>query len=65
MAKDVDDDLPKRPVAFAPGQDLGSLSERDLAERIVLLEKEIMRCRAAIAAKEQSRAAADSFFRKP
>jgi uncharacterized small protein (DUF1192 family) len=65
MAREPDNDLPRRPVEFALGQDLGLLSETDLAERIVLLEKEIARCRTAIEGKERSRMAADSFFRKP
>ena len=45
------------------GEDLGPYSLEELGARITLLETEIARCRAAIDAKEGSRAAADAFFK--
>ncbi|HWE05622.1 MAG TPA: DUF1192 domain-containing protein, partial [Rhizomicrobium sp.] len=44
--------------------DLSATSEHELVARIAALETEIARCRDAIAARQSTRAAADSVFRK-
>lgn len=63
MALDTDDIEPagKKPVA---PKDLSTFSVDDLEEYIVRLEAEIARARAAIAAKQAFRNAAESFFKK-
>jgi uncharacterized small protein (DUF1192 family) len=62
--KDEDDDRPKKKITHEIGQDLYLLSVKELEERIALLTEEIERLRAAIASKQSSRSAADSFFKK-
>jgi uncharacterized small protein (DUF1192 family) len=59
-----EDDRPKRKVAHEIGEDLTLLSVEELGERLVLLEQEIARLEAAIAAKRGSRDVADQFFRR-
>ena len=61
---DLDDDrrLPKK--SHMIGEDLTTLSEHELEERIALLEAEAGRIRETLAAKRSSRAAADSFFKR-
>lgn len=61
--KEEDDDRPKK-ITHEIGQDLYLLSVKELEERIALLTEEIERLRAAIASKQSSRSAADSFFKK-
>lgn len=59
--------LPRPPGAEAGhqlGQDLSTLSEVELEERIAALQAEIERLRSALAVKRSSRAAADAFFRR-
>ncbi|HEX3810732.1 MAG TPA: DUF1192 domain-containing protein [Rhizomicrobium sp.] len=46
------------------GEDLSAKSEHELAARIAMLESEIVRCREAIAARQATRSAADSFFKR-
>jgi uncharacterized small protein (DUF1192 family) len=46
------------------GQDLSAFSEHELAARISRLESEIARCREAIKARQATRNAADSFFKR-
>ncbi|HWU26121.1 MAG TPA: DUF1192 domain-containing protein [Rhizomicrobium sp.] len=59
------DEPPKKPkTEILIGQDLSALSEFELAARIMALESEIARCREAIAARQATRAAADTFFKK-
>lgn len=53
---------PKKPKAAKP--DLSLMSVEELGERIVALEEEIAKCKAAIAAKQVSRSSADNFFKK-
>ncbi len=53
---------PKKPGPAA-GEDLAMLSVEELEERVQLFEAEIARLKAAIAAKQSSRQAADSFFK--
>lgn len=59
----MDEDLTKRPVTHEIGTGLDSLSVSELEERIELLETEIARLRAAIAAKGDSRQAAEAAFK--
>ncbi len=59
-----DDDRPKRKITHDIGQDLYLLSINELEERIALLNDEIARLKAAIASKQSTRGAADSFFKK-
>ena len=64
MAKDEDDDRPKKKITHEIGQDLYLLSIKELEERIALLNEEIVRLKASIAGKQTSRGAADTFFKK-
>jgi uncharacterized small protein (DUF1192 family) len=65
MAIDPEEIEPrKKPAGIVPGEDLSTLSEFELKERIALLESEIDRARAAIAARKTTRSAADSFFKR-
>ncbi|MBS7696610.1 MULTISPECIES: DUF1192 domain-containing protein [unclassified Chelatococcus] len=58
-----DDEAPRPVTQHVLGQDLSALSLHELTERIALLRAEIERLTAARAAKEASRAQADSVFR--
>ena len=64
MAKDDDDDRPKKKIVHEIGQDLALLSVNELRERIALLQDEIARLEASIASKQASRSVADTFFQK-
>ncbi len=64
MAKDDDDDRPKKKIVHEIGQDLALLSVNELRERIALLKDEIARLEASIAGKQASRGVADTFFKK-
>jgi len=64
MAKDDDDDRPKKKIVHEIGQDLALLSVNELRERIALLQDEIARLEASIAGKQASRNVADTFFKK-
>ena len=64
MAKDDDDDRPKKKIVHEIGQDLALLSVKELQERIVLLKEEITRLEGSIASKQASRGVADTFFKK-
>ena len=64
MAKDDDDDRPKKKIVHEIGQDLALLSVNELQERIALLKEEIARLEASIASKQSSRNVADTFFKK-
>ncbi|MCX5496569.1 DUF1192 domain-containing protein [Kaistia dalseonensis] len=59
------DDAPvERPVPHRIGEDLATLSIAELGDRVAVLEGEIARLRAAMAAKTASRDAAASFFKR-
>jgi uncharacterized small protein (DUF1192 family) len=60
------DDLPlkKRFTEIVLGQDISQLSEFELAARIMEMEAEIARYREAIGARQATKNAADSFFKK-
>jgi uncharacterized small protein (DUF1192 family) len=64
MAKDDDDDRPKKKIVHEIGQDLALLSVNELRDRIALLKEEIARMEASIASKQASRNVADTFFKK-
>jgi uncharacterized small protein (DUF1192 family) len=65
MAIDPDELLPKKKLTdLVLGQDLSALSEHELEARIAALESEIARCRDAIAARKQTKSAADAFFKR-
>jgi uncharacterized small protein (DUF1192 family) len=54
---------PKTPVVHEIGQNVDDLSAPELAERIALLRAEIGRLEKAKAARQATRAAADSVFK--
>lgn len=58
-----EDDRPKKKLVHEIGQDLSLISVEELKERIALLEGEIERLKADMAAKEKSRSAAESVFK--
>jgi uncharacterized small protein (DUF1192 family) len=64
MAKDDDDDRPKKKIVHEIGQDLALLSVNELQERIALMKDEIARLEASIGSKQASRSVADTFFKK-
>lgn len=65
MAIDPDELLPKKKKPeIILGEDLSAMSEQELTARIAALEAEIVRSREAIASRQSTKAAADSFFRK-
>lgn len=63
----MDEDAPReRPdfeLAFLAKQDLSTLSVDDLRARIDSMKTEIARCEAAIDARDNTRAAAESIFK--
>lgn len=64
---DLDDILPKRaddPLVQLVRQDLDRLSNDELAQRIVILEAEIARCRTRISAATGHRSVAESLFQR-
>jgi uncharacterized small protein (DUF1192 family) len=64
MAKDEDDDRPKKKIVHEIGQELALLSVRELEDRIALMKEEIARLETAIKSKQASRNVADTFFKK-
>ncbi len=59
-----EDDRPAAQPAHQIGQDLSTLSLAEIDQRIELLKSEIVRLSEMRAKKDQSRTAADAFFRK-
>jgi uncharacterized small protein (DUF1192 family) len=57
------DELPKKKPDIVVGENLDLLSVADLEHRVMALESEILRVKAAIAQKQASKTAADAFFR--
>jgi uncharacterized small protein (DUF1192 family) len=57
------DDEVKKPKGHEVGMILDAMSVDELGDRIVLLEAEIARLRAAISSKQKSKSAADAFFK--
>ena len=60
----MDEDAPKKQPLHEVGQDLALLSVEELAERVELLNTEIVRLEQAMAAKRASLAAAATFFKR-
>lgn len=58
-----DEEGPKKSVTHEIGSDLSSISAEELRGRIAVLREEIARIEAEIARKDDSKRAADSFFR--
>ena len=63
-AIDDDDNRPKKKIVHEIGQELALLSVRELDERVALLKEEIARLEADKAKKENTRSAADQFFKR-
>jgi uncharacterized small protein (DUF1192 family) len=59
-----DDERPRRPPTAQPGEALADLSIEELKARVEIYRAEIERLSREIEAKERSRQAADSFFRR-
>lgn len=57
------EDLPAKKPGIVVGENLELLSVAELEQRVEALDSEILRVKAAIAAKRASKTAADSFFR--
>ena len=64
MAKDDEDDRPKKKIAHEIGADLTLLSVTELDQRVQLLKDEIARLEADKKNKQASRSTADAFFKK-
>ena len=58
-----DDDRPRKKISHEIGQDLSLLSVTELNDRIALLLSEIERLSAAVAKRNASKDAANSFFK--
>ena len=57
------EDLPAKKPGITVGENLDLLSVSELEQRVQDLDSEIARVKAAIAAKQASKTAADAFFR--
>ena len=65
MAIDPEELQPrKKASSLVLGEDISTLSEFELQARITALEGEIERCHEAIASRQATRSAADSFFKR-
>jgi uncharacterized small protein (DUF1192 family) len=65
MAIDPEELEPRKKLPdIVLGQDLSTVSEFELNARIAALEAEIARCRDAILARQKTKSAAASFFKK-
>ncbi|MDE2134832.1 MAG: DUF1192 domain-containing protein [Alphaproteobacteria bacterium] len=65
MAIDPDELLPrKKSAGVTLGEDISAMSEFELSARIMALEEEIARCRHAIGARQATKSAADTFFKR-
>jgi uncharacterized small protein (DUF1192 family) len=65
MAVDSEDLVPKKKrAAIVLGEDLSEMSAPELELRIGELEAEVARCREAIAARNATKAAAATFFKR-
>ncbi|HKU65339.1 MAG TPA: DUF1192 domain-containing protein [Rhizomicrobium sp.] len=62
---DLDDLQPrKKPPDIVLGEDISALSAHELEKRIARLEEEIARCAAAIKARQATKSAAESVFKR-
>ena len=57
------DDAPKKPANMVIGENLDAISVAELEQRIQALDSEILRLKAEIAKKQESRNAAAAFFK--
>lgn len=60
----MDDELPKKPKEFALGSDLERHSVAELEDLRGELERELARVRAALAKRQDVRAAAEALFKR-
>ena len=60
---DLDESRKKLPDIVL-GEDISAFSAHELEKRIARLEEEIARCAAAIKARQATKSAAESFFKK-
>jgi uncharacterized small protein (DUF1192 family) len=60
----MNDEPQRQKKAHELGEDLSLLSVAELSERVDVLKAEIERLEAAIRAKEATRSAADTFFKR-
>jgi uncharacterized small protein (DUF1192 family) len=58
-----DDDQVKKPKGHEVGMPIDTMSVEELTDRIAMLEGEIGRLQAAIAARQKTRSAADALFK--
>ena len=58
-----DDDEVKKPKGHEVGMNIDTMSVEELTDRIALLDNEIGRLKAAIAARQKTRSAADALFK--
>jgi len=60
-----DEEIPRpKPTTHVIGENVDALSAPELAERIALCQREIERLEAAKSAREATRLAADTFFKR-
>ncbi len=65
MAIDPEELLPRKPkLDIVIGEDLSTISVGELEKRIATLEAEIVRAREAIKAREATKSAAGTFFKR-
>jgi uncharacterized small protein (DUF1192 family) len=64
MSLFADENAPRKVAAHEVGQDVALLSVKELDERLIILEDEILRLKLARDAKQASKSAADAIFRK-
>jgi uncharacterized small protein (DUF1192 family) len=64
MAKDDEEDRPKKKIVHEIGQELTLLSVTELDQRVQFLKDEIARLEADKKNKQASRSSADAFFKK-
>lgn len=60
----LDDEPVKKLVPHAVGMPIDTMSVDELTKRIAMLREEIVRLEKAIAARQQSKSAAESLFRR-
>jgi uncharacterized small protein (DUF1192 family) len=58
-----DDEPVKKPKGHEVGMPIDTMSVEELTDRIAMLEGEIARLRAGIAARQKTRSAADALFK--
>lgn len=62
---ELDDLQPRKKLPdIVLGEDISTLSAHELEKRIARLEEEIARCAAAVKARNATKSAAESFFKK-